>query len=145
MFTALKAAGLALKPSKTSCGPEVTTYLGHIISTGEFWSGLIVAKPRCSFLGIVNIVRRIIKNYGEATAALTELTQKAFVTKNQFLEGWVRPITIDRFRSYQATPDLRTRVEVSGFCSSICSSHGCVRSRCQCIPGTVCSWQHEGQ
>ena len=92
-FAALQAAGLTLKPSKIRFGPKQVSYLGHVISADGISVGQDriqaindLPTPTCikdlrSVLGMVNFVRRFIKDYADITAPLVDLTRKTFTTK----------------------------------------------------------------
>lgn len=100
LFAALQAAGLTLKPSKVQFGQKEIEYLGHVISakgisvsTDRIQAITQLPTPTCikdlrSVLGMVNFVRRFIKDYAEITAPLVLLTGKDFVLKSRFKKAW---------------------------------------------------------
>ncbi|CAB1120564.1 unnamed protein product [Ectocarpus sp. CCAP 1310/34] len=100
MFAALQAAGLTLKPSKIQFGQKEVDYLGHVISakgisvsTDRIDAIRNLPTPTCikdlrSVLGMVNFVRRAIKDYADVTAPLVELTRKDYVKRASFKKAW---------------------------------------------------------
>ena len=93
MFSALLAAGSALKPTKLQFRQNEIEYLSHVISEKGISISVdrikdILALPRPEwikdnrgFVGTPNYVRRFIDGYAEITAPLVELTRKDFVKR----------------------------------------------------------------
>ena len=87
----LQAAGLTLKPSKVQFGQKEIEDLGHEISangisvsTERFEAINRLRTPTCvkglrSVLGMVNFVRRFVRDYTETTATLFLLTGQYYV------------------------------------------------------------------
>ncbi|CAB1113485.1 unnamed protein product [Ectocarpus sp. CCAP 1310/34] len=134
MFAALQAAGLTLKPSKIQFGQKEVDYLGHVISakgisvsTDHIDAIRNLPTPTCikdlrSVLGMVNFVRRFIKDYADVTAPLVELTRKDYIKRASFKKSMgVGPRC--RLRKCQESPVLYTCPPFSLFFSRICRSH----------------------
>ena len=84
----LKAANLVARPSKCVIGKAQIQYLGHVVGVGELCplqakvdSIQLFPQPETkkqvkSFLGLVGYYRRLVHNFSEKAAALSDLTQK---------------------------------------------------------------------
>ena len=88
VLTALREAGLRLKPEKCHFYEKEVTFLGYVVkpegismdpkkvATVLEWSAPACVKDVQSFLGFANYYRRFIKGYSGIAAPLTELTRK---------------------------------------------------------------------
>jgi len=86
VFAALRGAGVSLKAKKCHLFQEEVGYLGHIVGRGQLQvqdkniRGLKEASPpRCkknlrSFLGMCNVYRRFVKDYGQVARPLAAMT-----------------------------------------------------------------------
>jgi len=84
----LEKTGVSLKPSKCHLFQQEVGYLGHVVRPGQLLVNQENIKslaqelpPRTqtelkSFLGMCNLYRRFIKDYGHITKPLTKLTSK---------------------------------------------------------------------
>ena len=100
MFSALRAAGLTLQPSKLQFGSEQVKYLGNVISEhgttiGDDRVKAISELPEPknikelrSLLGTLNFVRRFVLEYADVTAPLVELTKKQYKQRRELEKHW---------------------------------------------------------
>lgn len=100
MFNTLMKAGVALRLSKDQFGPDRVKNLGYEISRkgiqvrGDRIQAMTdIKQPSMiralhAFLGTVNFVRCVIKNYAEIVNPLTELTKREFADDKILSKYW---------------------------------------------------------
>ncbi|XP_013780728.1 uncharacterized protein LOC106465080 [Limulus polyphemus] len=88
LFRRVRAAGLAIRPSKCYIGYFVLDFVGHKVGDQQITmkeeelthtqnsSALTTKQQVISFLELVGYYRKFIPNYAEVSAPLTDLTKK---------------------------------------------------------------------